>query len=129
LHAEVDRVATLDVKAGLLLAASAPIVKADLKVTDLTLAAVAGYLAPSGMAPAFSNGSFDGHVEAAMTFGRGITGVAIDLKDWKLQDEGRELLGLDRARIPFELDALANTFHTGEIVLASPRLVAEKTKE
>jgi hypothetical protein len=126
-HAEVDRVATLDLDAGVAFGARTPGISGDLKVSALTLAAVAPYLSPAGYQPKLEKGSFEGHFDAQVTLDQGITGAKLDLSRVRYADGPDELFGLDHARIPFELDQIANSFHVGELLLEGPRLVASKT--
>lgn len=129
LFARVDRIATLDVNAGVKFIARAPSVKADVKVTELSLAALASYLGPSGYVPVFDNGAFSARIETQLNLDQGITGAIVELSKVTLTDGGKELFGVDRMRIPFELDPGLRTFNTTEITLSGPRLVAEKTKD
>src|SRR5262249_43817604 len=129
LHAVVDRVATVDVQGGVVFAARSPAFSANVHVSDLTLAAVAPYLEASGTTPLFENGSLEGKLGVQATVDPGITSAKVELTGLSLRDGGSELLGLDEARVPVELDSVANTFHLGEVVLAAPRLVASRTQE
>jgi hypothetical protein len=128
LHAVVDRVATVDAQGGIVFAARSPAFSADLHVSDLTLAAVAPYLAASGTTPLFENGSLAGKLGVQATVDPGITSAKVELTGLTLKDGENELLGLDSARVPVEIDNVANTFHLGEVALTAPRIVASRTK-
>jgi hypothetical protein len=128
-HAEIDRVATLDVDAGVGFAARTPAVTADLHVTDLTLAAVAPYLSPAGYTPILDRATLDGKLVAQMQLDEGITSAKLELASVKYADGGQELLGLDDAKIPFDLDSIAHAVHVGEVVVQAPRLAASRTKD
>ncbi len=129
LHAVVDRVATVDVQGGVVFAARSPSFSADVHVSDLTLAAVAPYLVASGTTPLFESGSFEGKLGVQATVDPGITSAKVELTGLSLKDGTNELLGLDEARVPLELDSVANTFHLGEVALSAPRVVASRTRD
>ncbi len=128
-HAEVYRLANLDIDAGIQFIARSPSVKADLKLSDVTLSALRTYLRQAGYASDFKKGRFFAHLETQLTFDQAITSALIDLTQLKLDDGGKELLGLDSMKFFFELDSERRTFRTNEITLASPRVVAGKTKD
>lgn len=128
-HAEIDGVSTLDVDAGLVLSSRAPTYDLDFHMKDVTLKAVAPYLATSGYVPVLQGGTLDGHLAAALSLDPSVLGCRVELSKLAMRDGAKELLGLDRAQVPFDLDDVAHTFHLGNVTVSGPRVVASRTKE
>jgi hypothetical protein len=128
LHCVVDNVATIDADAGLLLVSQAPEAQLDLHVRSLTLAALAPYLAPSGLVPALEDGSLDAHLDVKAKLEAALSGARIEVTGVTMKDRGEELLGLDRALVSAEVDAVMHSTHVGEVLVEHPRVAASRSK-
>jgi len=128
LHCVVDNVATIDADAGVLLMSQAPEAQLDLHVRSLTLAALAPYLATSGLAPALEDGSLDAHLDVKAKLEAALSGARVEVTGVSMKDQGVELLGLDRALLSAEVDSVMHSTHVGEVLVERPRVAASRSK-
>lgn len=99
----------------------------DLSGTDLTLSALAPYLAPLGLEPAFATSEGTGELRLALELAVGPDGGPLDLRltELALRAGGIERAGLDGLDVR-GLVSRPEGLSVERIVVASPRLVAER---